>query len=142
MKKFAILDLFTLWGKEKQKIHAVKIQNFYVNQREIWFTKMGQNIGFEENGKSSFLRPVLVLKKVGNLFFTVALTSKGKSNNLFYHEIVEGKFNSKNLKYKNSSFAILSQVKVMDKKRFTEKMGIVSQEELENIQKKLKELLL
>jgi len=132
---------FDIWNHEKQILDDKKVRNFYINSREIWFTKMGENIGFEENGKKDFLRPVLVIKKIENLFLTVALSSKGKENNIFYHEIKKVEFNENNQKYKDDSFIILSQVKVMDKRRFTEKMGKVKKEEFEHIKEKLKKLL-
>lgn len=109
-------QIFDSWNDEKKQIQIKNLpENFFINKREVWFVKMGINLGFEENGKDQFLRPVLVLKKVGNLFFTVALTSKGKENN-FYHKFNEIELH--NPKYQDSSYAILSQVKVMDKKRF------------------------
>lgn len=133
---------FDVWNLEKKKIHYADNPKFYVNKREIWYTKMGQNIGFEEDGKESFLRPVLVLKKVGNLFFTVALTSNGKDNHRFYHKFQGAFFNENNQTYKDRSYVILSQVKIMDKKRFTEKMGKVETTEFESLKQKLKVLLL
>jgi hypothetical protein len=99
------------------------------------------NIWFEENWKSEFLRPVLVLKKVWNLFFTVALTSKWKDNNFYYYKIKNLTLSEKNTKYIDSSYCILSQVKVMDKKRFTQNIWAISEEDFKNIQKKLKTLL-
>jgi mRNA-degrading endonuclease toxin of MazEF toxin-antitoxin module len=78
------------------------------------------------------------LKKVGNLFFTVALTSKGKENS-FYHKFNEIELH--NPKYQDSSYAILSQVKVMDKKRFFENVGTVSKSEFETIKQKLRTIL-
>jgi hypothetical protein len=117
-------------------------EKFYVNIRDIYFTKMWINIGFEENWKKDFLRPVLVLKKIWNLFFTVALTSKWKDNNSFYYKLNTVKFNDENKKYKDSSYCILSQVKVMDKKRFTDKIWYVKSEEFKIIKEKLKEFLL
>jgi len=48
-------NIFNLWNEEKQKINTKERDDVYINKREIWFTKMGQNIGFEENGKKSFL---------------------------------------------------------------------------------------
>ena len=132
-------DVFDSWNDEKK---AIRNQNpshaYYVNEREIWFVKMGKNIGFEENGKDQFLRPVLVLKKVGNLFFTVALTSKGKFLP-FYHRLQHAEL--RNPKYHDSSFVILSQVKVMDKKRFFENAGIVPDQEFGLIKQKLRTLL-
>ena len=100
---------------------------------------MGQNIGYEENGKDEFLRPVLVLKKVGNLFFVVALTTKGKIKNRFYHKINQLELH--NPKYQDSSYVILSQAKVMDKKRFFENAGNVSISEFEIIKEKLRTIL-
>lgn len=132
-------EVFDAWNHEKKAIHNNEpSRTYYVNEREIWFVKMGKNIGFEENGKDQFLRPVLVLKKVGNLFFTVALTSKGR-NNFFYHKFESVELD--NPKYQDSSFAILSQVKVMDKKRFFEKMGAIHNHEFMVIKQKLRTLL-
>jgi hypothetical protein len=103
---------------------------------------MGINIWYEENGKNEFKRPVLVIKKVWTLFLVVALTSKWKDNNKFYHRFSTASFNDKNLKYKDSSYCILSQIKVMDKKRFTECMWSVWEKEFLHIKEKLKAILL
>lgn len=133
-------DLFDEWNKEKQEIHNNPPKKFFVNPREIWLTKMGQNIGFEENGKENFLRPVLVLKIVGNMFFTASLTTRGKDNNRFYHKITN--IDLENPKYIDSSYLILSQVKVMDKRRFFKNIGIVEKQEFKYIKLKLREFLL
>lgn len=52
-------DIFNLWNIEKNKINNREMSDVYINHREIWFTKMVQNIGFEENGKKEFSRPVI-----------------------------------------------------------------------------------
>lgn len=114
--------------------------NFFVKERDIWYVQMGQNIGSEENGKQHFLRPVIVIKKVGNLFFTVALTTQGKFNHPFYYHLEY--LSIQMLASGKSSFVILSQVKVMDKKRFVKKIGSVDKKEYIFIQQKLRELLL
>ena len=137
MKDYEIYDK---WNINKKNIQKSKTRNLFINIREIWFTKMGKNIGYEEDGKESFLRPVLVIKKVGCLFFTVSLTSKGKDKNMFYYKFKEVNFNN-NKKYTNSSYAVLSQVKVMDKKRFTQCIGSTSENEFIVIKQKLKTLL-
>ena len=98
------------------------------------------NLWFEENWKTEFLRPVLVLKKVWNLFFTVALTSKWKENNNFYYKFNNISLN--NPKYKDSSYVILSQVKVMDKKRFFENIWSIWKDDYIEIKKRLTKLLL
>lgn len=98
-------NIFDTWNIEKKRISATEPNApVFINQREIWFVKMGKNIGFEEDGKENFLRPILVLKKVGNLFFTAALTSRGKENTTFYHKLHEVSLH--NPKYKDSSYVI------------------------------------
>ncbi len=132
--------VFEALNIEKQAIHASKQERFFVNAREIWFVKMGQNIGYEENGKDKFLRPVLVLKKVGNMFFTVALTSRGKNSHPFYYKFKDIQLH--NPRYADSSYAIMSQARVMDKRIFFEYAGNISSEEFEVIKQKLRTLLL
>ena len=58
------LEVFDEWNEEKKQIHTKEKENFYVNEREIWYVKLGINIGSESNGKKDFRRPVLVIKKV------------------------------------------------------------------------------
>lgn len=141
-------ELYDEWNETKKEIHfefdeyAKRTKDFYVNEKEIRYIRLWVNIGYEENGKKGFLRPVLVIKKVGNLFFVVAMTSKGKEKNRFYHNLVDAAFNEKNKKYKDTSYCILSQVRVVDKKRFTEMMWLLGEEEFLFVKQKLKELLL
>ena len=136
--------IFDQWNIEKKIIHAKELlpDEFFINPREIWFIKMGKNIGFEENGKEEFARPVLVIKKVGNLFFTVALTTKGKSDSVFYHQLSDVSFIEEHTRNQHNSYAILSQSRTMDKRRFLVKIGQVSMIEFNNIKQKLTELLL
>ncbi len=133
--------IFDHWNIEKKIIHFSEMRKFYVNPREIWYVKMGQNVGNEENGKNKFKRPVLILKIIGNMIFVVAMTTQGKKSSPFYHKIKKSKFNKKHIK-KDRSYVILSQVKSMDKKRFIEKMGVVKKDEFEFIKQKLREILL
>lgn len=133
---------FDQWNDEKKRIHTEKRTSIYIKPRQIWFTKMGVNIGAEQNGRKSFLRPVLVLKKVGSLFFTVALTTKGKPENSFYRKINEITLSEGHWHNTNQSWLILSQVKVMDKRRFLDKVGTVGKVEFDEIKQKLTTLLL
>ncbi len=130
---------FDTRNNEKQELHINWLSEFYVNSREIWFVKMWVNIWFEENGKKEFRRPVLVLKKVWNMFFTVAMTTKGKENNRFYHRVENSTLLAKNEVQK--SFCILSQVRTIDKKRFMHKIWEVESNEFDQIKKKLRSLL-
>ncbi|AKH33211.1 hypothetical protein XF24_00888 [candidate division SR1 bacterium Aalborg_AAW-1] len=126
--------LFQQRGLLKPKIHDKKVE-FYVNEREVWYIHLGINIGYEEDGKGGdSKRPVLIIKKVGNMFFVVPLTTRGKDNNIFYHRIHDETF-------KVSSRAILSQVKMIDKNRCIENIGEIGKDDFIIIKKKLKDLL-
>jgi predicted metalloenzyme YecM len=54
---------FQKWHILKSQIDT-KIQSTFINEREICYVSIGENIGFEQNGKNDmFERPVLVLRK-------------------------------------------------------------------------------
>jgi mRNA interferase MazF len=60
----------------KKKIHE-RQRTYWIKQREIRYVNLGHNIGFEEDGKGNdFKRPVLVLKKIGNIFAVLPMTTK------------------------------------------------------------------
>jgi mRNA interferase MazF len=121
------MNIFNNWNKLKQKIHNLDQKTFYVKQREVWYINMWVNIWAEENGKKDdFRRPVLVLKKIWSLYLCIAMTTKWKDNNFFYH------------KYKENSYIILSQTKTIDRKRFLDKIDVINKEEFTKITKKLK----
>ena len=57
---------FKGWHKDKEIIHNEKPRVFF-HEREIWFTYLGVNIGFEQDGQGDkFLRPVIILRKFNN----------------------------------------------------------------------------
>ena len=67
---------FDEWNEKKKEAHYTNKLPIY-HEREIWWLMIGENIGAEINGKGDdFLRPVLVIRKYGNLFFGVPLSSQ------------------------------------------------------------------
>ena len=110
-------------------------QDFYVREREIWYVQLGVNLWFEEDGKGDeFKRPVLVLKKIGNMFAVLPMTSKGKDSP-FYYRLPDSYFDW-------PSRIILSQGRAIDKCRFLDKIGMVSEGDFKDIKEKLKALML
>ena len=120
---------FDKWNIKKKLLHNMNTADFYIQQKDIWYIMMGNNIGYEEDGKNDFRRPVIVLKKVGILYFTVALTTQGKLNSPFYFKLLS--------QSPKSSFAILSQARVYDKKRFLHKIGTINEKEFSLLTKSL-----
>jgi len=80
------------------------------------------------------LRPAIVLSKIGSLYWIAPLTTKLKQN-IFYHLITSIEF--ENIE---NSIIILSQARVIDKKRFQNEIGIIKKDEFKIIQKKMKKL--
>lgn len=125
---------FDAWGVLKKVVNE-KRPMFYVKEREIRYVHLGHNIGFEEDGKGvDFKRPVLVLKKVGNMFVTLPMTTKGKDSPFYYR--------LSDMYFGKTSRVILSQIRVIDKARFIKDVGIVTEGDFSDIKEKLKALML
>ena len=126
-----VIELFEKWNILKQKSNFSK-KIIGIKERDILFLKMGQNIGYEQDGKGEeFLRPVVVLKKFNkNMFLGIALTTQKKEN--VYH--FEFQYKNKSDRVITNS-AILSQVKMYDTKRVKYKAGMINIEDFKTMYK-------
>jgi mRNA interferase MazF len=104
------------------------------SQREIWWCRIGVNVGFEEDGKSQqFSRPVLVLRKFNKHFFLgIPLTTSVKRNNPYYHVFT---FQGQDIS------ALLSQTRPYDAKRLTDRIGQVPEQTFGEIKEAFKTML-
>jgi len=126
------------WNEVKKVVNKKNILvGFKV--REIFWVRIGQNIGSEEYGKGNeFQRPVLIIRKINsNLFIGVPLTSQVKCDNDYFHKI---EFKTKKGLYQNS--AMILQLKSFDKKRLMGKIGILDKEQFNKVIEKTKELFI
>ena len=124
---------FDKWNENKKTINT-NGQNKFYHTREIWWCRLGLNIGYEQDGKDvDFQRPVLVLQSFGpSICLVVPLTTSIKEHKYRLSVgIVDGK---------NAS-AILSQIKVVDTNRFVEKVGFLDKEMFIKVQKSIKDLI-
>jgi len=124
--------LFRKWAKVKIEIHLKK-RKIYFREREIWWASLGANLGCEQDGKNNhFERPILVLKKFNkDIFWALPLTTKNKKGKYYF-----------NLDYSNpKSSVILSQLKLVSKKRLLRKIRVVPKSEFNKIRNKLKRLI-
>jgi mRNA interferase MazF len=102
-------------------------------EREIWYASIGENIGFEEDGKGkTFARPVLVLKGFSKNLCCIIPLSTTKKRGKFYYA-----FDGKTGKM---SVALLSQIKIIDTKRLRHKIGTMAQEDFVQIKDKIKQV--
>lgn len=124
---------FDSWNKEKKNIHYSGENRFY-HVREVWWCKLGLNIGFEQDGKDvDFQRPVLIIKGLSReTCLIVPLTTSPKRNK---YRIDLGDITGKQSK------AILSQIRVIDTKRLINRIAILDEETFETIRKSARDLI-
>ncbi len=123
---------FQKWHNRKKFLHEEKERPFF-REGEVWFCAFGVNVGFEQDGRgSSFLRPVIILKKFNNEIFWGLPLTKNKKKNKYYFSF---KLNNK------VSTAILSQIRLIDGKRLHYKIGVLSDTDFNEIKKCLVQFL-
>lgn len=129
---------FQKWHNKKAQVDDIKKRPFF-HEREIWFCYLGINIGFEQDGSGEdFLRPILVVRKFNNeIFWGVPLT---KSKNKISKKAEQYYF-AFSFKDSTKSVAILSQIRLIDARRLSRHIGIMSDDEFGRLKEKLKVLL-
>ena len=131
---FKSQNLFDEWNVIKQNLHNMLQDEIFVNPRDIQYAKIWINVWYEQDGKKDFKRPVLVIKKLGNLFLVLPMTTKGKENSPWYYKITS-------IDFGRPSFVILSQLRVIDKLRFVEKIWSLDPIEFQKIKNRLQSLI-
>lgn len=127
---------FDKWNQIKKNVQEDE-KNRLFKQRDIFFINMGQNIGFEQNGKGeNFVRPIVILKKITNqMFIGIPLSSQIKDGDWFF------KFEF-NIKDKISlNIAILPQIRMFSSKRLLNKIGVMKIEDFEKMKDKIKKFI-
>jgi len=122
-----------LWNhKKKETISKKKVA--YFKERDIFWMRMGENIGTEQSGKGElFMRPVIIIKKFNkHCFWAVPLTTNLK----------DGKYYSKVLINNQEQRAIISQMRLFDVYRLERKIGFISKKDFNDIKKAIQELLM
>ena len=113
---------FDNWNKLKKELDRKESFPF-PQSREIWWCSLGLNIGVEIDGKNeNFERPVLIIKKYNShTFLCLPLTSKEKHGSYFHTISI------------TSSSVILSQAKLLDRKRLSRLVGRIPRQEFHSI---------
>lgn len=123
---------FDNWNILKKRADQLTTTPFF-NEREIWWCKVGINIGSEILGKGEvFSRPVLIVKKFSkNSFLAVPLSSKIK-NRFGYHKFT---FKEREIS------AVLGEIRKMDSKRLIDKAGKLPDEKFNKIKGELQKMI-
>lgn len=102
-----------------------------INERELWWCHIGENIGEETNGKSlAYSRPVLILKKLTrNSFVGLPTTTAQKFGSWYVPIDLSGK----------KSNVMIHQVRIFDAKRLTTMLGRLDQKDFAEVKAKFVE---
>jgi mRNA interferase MazF len=108
---------FIDWIITKIIIDKTQRRDFIINEGQVFWCSLGENIGDEENGKGYiFRRPVLIFKKFNNnLFWGIPMSTKNKDNKYYVKILL------KNIEQS----AMISQLRVLDTKRLDEYIGYI-----------------
>jgi mRNA-degrading endonuclease toxin of MazEF toxin-antitoxin module len=124
---------FDGWNNNKKRIHEEKSNVFY-HEREVWWCSLGVNIGNEQDGSGDeYRRPVLILKGLSKeICLVIPPTSSANEHKLRPSiGIIDGK----------KANALISQIRVIDKKRLVRKIGYVHPDIFNQMRKIVKNLL-
>ena len=111
---------FLKWHKEKEQINNTKGTALF-HEREVWWCRVGVNVGFEMDGRGeTFERPVVIVKKFNlDVCLVVPLTARSKKGK-YYFSI--GKVADRD------ATAVLSQIRFIDRKRLANKITTLDKE--------------
>jgi len=123
---------FDRWNNKKKDIHN-KQRPLDYNEREIWWCKLGVNVGDEQDGTNAeFERPVLILKGVSrNTCYVVPLTTSAQEHK---YRISIGDVDGREAK------VIISQIRLIDTRRLVNKVRFLDKELFREIRKTARNL--
>jgi mRNA interferase MazF len=125
---------YKAWMPIKAKINNGSMRPPRYKERDIWICSVGENIGFEEDGKGNgYRRPVVVLKTYNREFCHVIPLSTTEKRGRYYYPF-DGHTG-------RVSVALLSQSRAVDNSRLHDKIGYVTQNDFDEMRRRLREIL-
>ncbi len=124
---------FQRWHDKKSQIDEVENRPFF-HEQEIWFSHLGANVGFEQDGSGEdFQRPVVVIRKFnGEVCWVIPLSKTDKRNKYYFPFKFDDKI---------TSVAIISQIRLLDARRLSRKIGAMKEDDFKKLINKIKALL-
>jgi len=123
---------FDRWNEEKKRTDSEMPRLYTV--REIWWCRLGVNVGTEQDGSGEkFLRPVVIMRGFGpEACLVVPLTTSSHVHPL---RVAIGLVDAQEAR------ANISQVRVVDTRRLVEKIGFLEKKAFSKLQKAARDLL-
>jgi|SRR3990167_4713209 len=124
---------FNTWNFQKQKLH-LSDNSIIFYEREVWWTRVGVNVGVEIDGKNRFfLRPVIIIRKFNrDMALVIPTTTKNKANKFYLDTAGENERGYR---------ACLSQIRVMSAKRLVRKTGKIKKEDYSKLLNKVAQMM-
>lgn len=128
---------FDEWNEAKKATESIE-RKVGIKPRELFWVKIGINIGSEEYGKGeNFTRPVIIIRRLTHDLFLGVPTTTSIKHDDYFHSF---EYNHEN-KGKHQTTAMILQVKVFSTKRIMKRIGMVDKENFKMIQEKVKRLV-
>lgn len=130
---------YRVWMLRKARLHNRPEYSVFFAERDIWNCYVGENIGYEQDGRGEdFLRPVVIIRKFNSqMFWGIPLTGTIKNMPMYYvfTPVRKDGFPGR------TSSAVLSQMRPMDVRRLRYKSGHISKADFDRLKQKFKALL-
>ena len=122
---------FDTWNEKKKKTDSERPRLYTV--REVWWCRLGVNVGTEQDGKGEwYVRPcVIVAGFSADACLVVPLTTSPRKHPL---RVFAGTING------SEARANISQLRVVDSRRLQNKIGFLEKERFAEIKKRIKNL--
>lgn len=122
-----MIKKFIEWLGLKGKLDSNDSKPPLVKERDLWWISIGENIGSEINGKSKlFSRPGLILKKLSHNFYLIAPTTSQNRVGSWYSKITHNK---------QDTYVCLHQIRTIDYRRLSNRIGQINNSDFENVKK-------
>lgn len=121
------------WSRKKLQLDSLIIKPVLYKEREVWWAKIGHNIGSEQNGSyTTYSRPVLIFKGFSEtIFWIIPLSTTSRRGKYDIEVELNGQI----------SVAVLSQLRAIDIRRLGNKMGMISQGDMAIIRNKVRSFI-
>jgi mRNA interferase MazF len=124
-------NIYDQWNDKKKNI---KDTDILIRERDIWWCKIGKNIGQEQDGVGdNFSRPVLILKRLDSKTCIILPLTTKENIGLWFFEL--NNINNK------KNWVILNQIRLISVSRLYYYIGYIDIEDFTKIKKQLISLL-
>lgn len=124
---------FDTWNGQKKQIN-VRAQRIDYHEREVWWCWLGVNVGFEQDGTGEeYRRPVVIVRGLSKKTALVVPLTTSVRDHVLRPKVglVGGK----------EARALISQIRVIDVRRLSQKIGYLNKDTFEELRERIRTLI-